>query len=101
MVLLARRLVPDVRADDSTPLDWRGFLLTAVGVAALVDRHGAVGRAATGLAFASSALGRPRCPARAAIGYLLRARRPRCWTCAPCEIRSLRAAAAGGPSSEP
>jgi len=34
--LLARRLVPDVRADRPGPLDRRGFLLAAAGLAALV-----------------------------------------------------------------
>ena len=33
--LLARRLVPPVRAADAGPLDWRGFGLTALGIAAL------------------------------------------------------------------
>jgi len=33
---LARRLVPDVRADDPGRLDLRGFLLAAMGIAALV-----------------------------------------------------------------
>ncbi len=33
--LLARRLVPPVRTADAGPLDWRGFGLTALGVAAL------------------------------------------------------------------
>jgi EmrB/QacA subfamily drug resistance transporter len=35
-LVLARRLMPDVRDPDVTALDWRGFALTAVGVAALV-----------------------------------------------------------------
>jgi hypothetical protein len=35
-LLLARRLVPDVRAPEPPPLDGRGFALTAIGVAALV-----------------------------------------------------------------
>lgn len=34
--VLARRLVPDIRADRPVGLDRRGFVLTAVGVAALV-----------------------------------------------------------------
>ncbi|MCO8271331.1 MFS transporter [Actinoplanes sp. TRM 88003] len=33
---LARRLVPDMRADTPRKLDWRGFLLVATGTAALV-----------------------------------------------------------------
>jgi MFS family permease len=35
-LVLARRLVPDVRADDPGRLDLRGFLLAACGIAALV-----------------------------------------------------------------
>jgi EmrB/QacA subfamily drug resistance transporter len=35
-LVLARRLVPDVRADDPGRLDVRGFLLAACGIAALV-----------------------------------------------------------------
>jgi len=35
-LVLARRLVPDVRADDPGRLDTRGFLLAAAGIAALV-----------------------------------------------------------------
>src|SRR3954465_8761562 len=35
-LLLAVRLVPDVRGPRAAPLDWRGFALVAVGVAALV-----------------------------------------------------------------
>ena len=35
-LVLARRLVPDVRADDPGRLDMRGFLLAATGIAALV-----------------------------------------------------------------
>src|SRR4051794_15912743 len=35
-LVLARRLVPDVRADDPARLDLRGFLLAAGGIAALV-----------------------------------------------------------------
>jgi len=35
-LVLARRLVPDVRADDPGRLDLRGFLLAAFGIAALV-----------------------------------------------------------------
>jgi EmrB/QacA subfamily drug resistance transporter len=35
-LLLARRLVPDLRSEDAGPLDRRGFVLTALGVGALV-----------------------------------------------------------------
>src|SRR4051794_11931316 len=43
--VLARRLVPDVRRPDAGGLDWRGFGLTALGVAALVVGLEAVGAA--------------------------------------------------------
>jgi EmrB/QacA subfamily drug resistance transporter len=75
-LVLARRLVPDVRADDAGRLDWRGFLLAALGIAALVaglegvaapDPHWPV--AVTALATAVLALAM-------AVGYLLRATRP-------------------------
>ncbi|MBM2623086.1 MFS transporter [Actinoplanes sp. LDG1-06] len=35
-LVLARRLVPDVRSETPRPLDWRGFLLIAGGTATLV-----------------------------------------------------------------
>jgi EmrB/QacA subfamily drug resistance transporter len=35
-LILARRIVPDVRSDNPGRLDWRGFLLAAAGIAALV-----------------------------------------------------------------
>src|SRR3954466_6865582 len=35
-LVLALRLVPDVRSAERRALDWRGFLLVAVGIAALV-----------------------------------------------------------------
>lgn len=75
-ILLARRLVPDVRADDPPGLDWRGFGLTAVGVAALVVGLESIGAATpdpvvvtVGLAVAAVAL-------TAAVLYLLRSARP-------------------------
>src|SRR5207244_207748 len=42
-LLLSRRVVPDIRAETSQPLDWRGFALTAIGVAVLVVGTEAVG----------------------------------------------------------
>ncbi|ODU00897.1 MAG: MFS transporter [Pseudonocardia sp. SCN 72-86] len=73
-LVLALRIVPDVRAPRRDPLDWRGFLLTAGGAAALVvglESVGAArwGTAVTGLALAAVLL-------TAAVLYLLRARRP-------------------------
>lgn len=73
-LVLALRIVPDVRAPRRDPLDWRGFLLTAGGAAALVvglESVGAArwGSAVTGLVLAAVLL-------TAAVAYLLRARRP-------------------------
>jgi len=75
-LVLAPRLVPDVRADDAGPLDWRGFLLAAAGVAALVaglegvaDPHPHWPVAAGALIVALVAL-------TVTIAYLLRAERP-------------------------
>jgi MFS family permease len=68
-LFFARRLVPDVRATEKRRLDWRGFLLTAFGVAALVIA--------------------------ADIGYLLKTKVP-LLDLRTLKIRSLRAAVAGG-----
>jgi EmrB/QacA subfamily drug resistance transporter len=75
-LLLARRLVPDVRAPERRTLDWRGFVLLAAGVAALVVGLETIGStrpdpvaAAVGLGLAAFAL-------VAAVRYLLRATRP-------------------------
>ncbi|MFI5890384.1 MFS transporter [Actinoplanes sp. NPDC051513] len=62
-LLLARRLVPDVRADRPGRLDVRGFLLAACGIAALVfglegvaSSHPAWGLASGALVVAAAAL---------------------------------------------
>src|SRR4051794_36398803 len=75
-VVLARRLVPDGRADDAPPLDWRGFLIAAASIAALVVGLEAVAAPrpdrllATGtLVFAAVAL-------TGTVAYLLRVARP-------------------------
>jgi MFS family permease len=75
-LVLAARLVPDVRADDAGRLDWRGFLLAATGIAALVAAMEAIAApepdwpVALGLpVLATAAL-------TGAVRYLLRARRP-------------------------
>src|SRR4051794_22432481 len=74
--LLALRLVPDVRSAERRALDWPGFVLLAVGIAALVVGLESIGStrphplpAVVGLAVAALALG-------AAVRYLLRASRP-------------------------
>ena len=75
-VLLARRLVPELRGDVPKRLDVRGFVLVAVGVAALVVGLEALGAqrpawavAAVGLVTAAVALG-------LAVRHLLRTPRP-------------------------
>src|SRR3954471_3365004 len=75
-LLLAVRLVPDVRAAGTVPLDWRGFALVATGVAALVVGMENIGSThpdavviAAGLAAGGAAL-------VAAARYLMRTPRP-------------------------
>jgi MFS family permease len=75
-VLLARRLVPDVRSDDSATLDWRGFLLTATGIAALVVGMEAVAAPRPDWPVALAALAVAAALLAVTIGYLLRVRRP-------------------------
>jgi EmrB/QacA subfamily drug resistance transporter len=93
--VLARRLVPDVRADDAGPLDWRGFLLAAAGLAALVfglegvaDPHPDWPVAVSALILAAVAL-------TVTIVYLLRAARPLV-RLRDLRIRTYRATALGG-----
>ena len=75
-LVLARRLVPDVRGAGAERLDWRGFTLTAVGVVALVVGMENIGsaepdptRAVTALVVAGASL-------TVAVRYLLRVPRP-------------------------
>jgi EmrB/QacA subfamily drug resistance transporter len=75
-VLLARRVVPDVRSDDSATLDWRGFLLTATGIAALVVGMEAVAAPRPDWPVALAALAVAAALLAVTIGYLLRAHRP-------------------------
>jgi EmrB/QacA subfamily drug resistance transporter len=94
-LIFARRLVPDVRATERRRLDWRGFLLTAFGVAALVIGLEQIGTGRPNWAFASIALGLAALTLAAAIGYLLKAPVP-LLDLRTLKIRSLRAAVAGG-----
>ena len=75
-VVLALRLVPDVRAETPDPLDRRGLLLTAVGVGALVVGMEALGAAAPNAVLVAVALGAAGVLLLAAVRHLLRARRP-------------------------
>ena len=75
-LLLARRLVPDVRADELPPLDRRGFALTAFGVAALVVGLEDIGGATPNWTVAAIALVLAAASLGAAVRHLLRTPRP-------------------------
>ena len=75
-LVLARRLVPDVRAETAVPLDWRGFLLAASGIAALVAGLEGVAAPHPDWPFAIAALVLAAVVLSATVGYLLRAARP-------------------------
>jgi EmrB/QacA subfamily drug resistance transporter len=75
-LVLAGRLVPDVRGADAAKLDWRGFGLTAVGVAALVVGIETIGSTDPDYAVANIALGVAGIALTAAVLYLLRVPRP-------------------------
>jgi len=98
-LFFALRLVPDVRSDRRRRLDWRGFGLTAVGVAALVIGLEAIGTGQIGtgpnVAFIAIALGTAALVLAADIGYLLQSREP-LLDLRTLKIHSLRAAVAGG-----
>jgi EmrB/QacA subfamily drug resistance transporter len=94
-LLLARRLVPDLRAEDAGRLDRRGFALTALGVAALVVGMESLGAgeprwavAGIGLVLAAVLLG-------AAVLHLLRSPRPLV-DLRTLRIRTFRVTACGG-----
>lgn len=94
-LVVGRRLVPDVRAERPDPLDRSGFLLTALGVAALVIGLEALGRPVIDTVPTVVALALALALLVAAVVRLLRARRPL------LDLRILRTAtyritAAGG-----
>jgi EmrB/QacA subfamily drug resistance transporter len=72
----ARRLVPDVRADDAGRLDWRGFLWAAAGIAALVAGLEQVAAPRPDWPVAAGLLVAAAAGLGGTVGYLLRARRP-------------------------
>ena len=72
-LVLARKLVPDVRSDNAGPLDWRGFLLAAAALATLVTGMESV---ATGHLTAVGVLVVAVLLLAATVLYLLRAARP-------------------------
>jgi EmrB/QacA subfamily drug resistance transporter len=75
-LVLAGRLVPDVRGADAARLDWRGFGLVAVGVAALVIGIETVGSGSPDRAGAGTAFGVAVVTLTVAVLYLLRTPRP-------------------------
>ncbi|MGY1815624.1 MFS transporter [Blastococcus sp. SYSU D00820] len=93
--VLARRLVPDVRGAERTPLDARGVALTAVGVAALVVGLEALGGGSPSALVLSVALGIAVVALAAAVRHLLRARRP-LLDLRILRVRTFRLSASGG-----
>jgi EmrB/QacA subfamily drug resistance transporter len=75
-LLLARRLVPDVRGVAPRSLDLRGFALTAVGIAALVVGMESLGSTDPEWAVVSVALGVAAVTLVVALLYLLRTPHP-------------------------
>jgi EmrB/QacA subfamily drug resistance transporter len=76
-VLLAGRLVPQLRADGGTrPLDLRGFALTALGVGALVVGLESLGSGEPRWAVVAVGLGVAAVAVGAAVRHLLRAPHP-------------------------
>jgi MFS family permease len=71
-LVVASRLVPNVRGPDAAPLDWRGFGLTAVGVTALVVGIESVGAADPDYPAVATAFGIAGVALTAAVLYLLR-----------------------------
>jgi MFS family permease len=94
-LVLARRLVPDVRLDDAGPLDWRGFLLAAAGVAALVVGLENVAAPHPRWPFAIGALLVAAAGLAGTAAYLLRVRRP-LLDLRELRVRTYRVTALGG-----
>ena len=94
-LVLARRLVPDVRAGGAVPLDWRGFLLAAAGIAALVAGLEAVAAPHPDWPLAIGALVLAAAGLSATVSYLLRADRPLV-DLRDLRIRTYRVTALGG-----
>jgi EmrB/QacA subfamily drug resistance transporter len=93
--VLARRLVPEVRADDPVRLDWRGFLFAAVGIAALVFGLEAVAETRPRWSVAISALVVAVVAVVGTVVYLLRTGRP-LLDLRILRVRTYRVTALGG-----
>jgi MFS family permease len=94
-LLVARRVVPDVRAERAGALDWRGFLLAAVGIAALVVGMEEVAATHPRWPLAIGALLLAAVLLTAAVRYLLRVAQP-LLSLRVLRIRSFRATALSG-----
>jgi EmrB/QacA subfamily drug resistance transporter len=95
-LVLARRLVPDLRAEaGGPPLDWRGFALTAVGVAALVVAMENIGVGSTDWVTVTIGLLVAALVLSAAAVYLLRTSQP-LLDLRILRIASFRVTAVGG-----
>jgi len=94
-LVLARRLVPDVRTHDAHPLDWRGFLLAATGIAALVVGLESVAAPQPDWPFAIGVLVVAGAGLAVTVGYLLRTARP-LLDLRIVRVRTYRVTALGG-----
>lgn len=75
-LLLARRLVPDVRVADAARLDWRGFGLITIGVGALIVAIENLAMATPAWAVGGIGFTVAAVSLTAAVLYLVSARRP-------------------------
>jgi EmrB/QacA subfamily drug resistance transporter len=94
-LVLGRRLIPDVRAERPDPLDRSGFVLTALGVAALVIGMEALVRPVVDIATVVVALAVATLGLTVAVLRLLRARHP-LLDLRILRIATYRVTAAGG-----
>jgi MFS family permease len=94
-IVLSLRLVPGMRSTEPGRLDWKGFLLTAVGVAALVIGLEQIGTGRANWTVVVVALGIAALTLAGAVGYLLRSPAPLI-DLRTLRISSLRASVAGG-----
>jgi EmrB/QacA subfamily drug resistance transporter len=96
-LVLARVLVPDARGEVAAGLDWRGFVVTAAGVAGLVVGIENLGSARPDVAVVTPSLGIGVAALIVAVLYLLRAGSP-LLELRVLRIDTYRVAALGGSS---
>lgn len=75
-LLLAHRLVPDVRTADAARLDWRGFALTTIGISALIVEIENLGKPAPAWGLAGVGLTVAATALTAAVLHVLKVPRP-------------------------